>query len=390
MKKCPFCGADIEDSARFCLYCMQSLVEKEQIPPHQKKKALWLPILAAVLGLILVVALVLFGIQTFGGSTTAAQNPQLSATSPSDPTGTQPFATEQPATAPESQPGTPEDTHPATPDATKPTTPGTAQPTTPTTPQPTTPAPTEPTTPTEPTPTTPTQPTTPTEPEATQPTEPVTTQPTEPHEHSFTVKNAISKYLVEEANCAHGAAYYYICFCGQVGTETYYWGEKADHTVVIDPAVDSTCVTRGLYEGSHCSVCQLVIKEQYEKVELGHRINLNSSPGTCRVCGEAGRITISAQHLPFDLNDTYRLDSCTYVLQRMDDNWRITFSLTYTNISSAVITDRGPSLDLSGTIGHDLPSKVTLNPNESTTVKHAFYIGFYNYSPQKTYTLTFE
>ena len=38
MKKCPFCGADIEESARFCLYCMQSLTEKEQIPPHPKKK----------------------------------------------------------------------------------------------------------------------------------------------------------------------------------------------------------------------------------------------------------------------------------------------------------------------------------------------------------------
>ena len=31
MKKCPFCDADIEDSARFCLYCMRPLTEKEQI-----------------------------------------------------------------------------------------------------------------------------------------------------------------------------------------------------------------------------------------------------------------------------------------------------------------------------------------------------------------------
>ena len=48
MKKCPFCGADIEDSARFCLYCMQSLTEKEQILLHQKKKPQWLRIIAAV------------------------------------------------------------------------------------------------------------------------------------------------------------------------------------------------------------------------------------------------------------------------------------------------------------------------------------------------------
>ena len=28
MKKCPFCSADIEDNARFCLYCMKELDEK--------------------------------------------------------------------------------------------------------------------------------------------------------------------------------------------------------------------------------------------------------------------------------------------------------------------------------------------------------------------------
>ena len=48
MKKCPFCGADIEESARFCLYCMQSLTEKEQISSYQKKKPQWLLIIAAI------------------------------------------------------------------------------------------------------------------------------------------------------------------------------------------------------------------------------------------------------------------------------------------------------------------------------------------------------
>ena len=52
MKKCPFCGADIEDSARFCLYCMQSLVEKEQILLHEKKKPQWFLIIAAIIAVI--------------------------------------------------------------------------------------------------------------------------------------------------------------------------------------------------------------------------------------------------------------------------------------------------------------------------------------------------
>ncbi len=41
MKKCPFCKADIEDNARFCLYCMKPLNEKEIISPPQKKKQWW-------------------------------------------------------------------------------------------------------------------------------------------------------------------------------------------------------------------------------------------------------------------------------------------------------------------------------------------------------------
>lgn len=51
MKKCPFCKADIEDNARFCLYCMKPLNEKEVIPPPRRKKPWWL---LAVVGLLLV------------------------------------------------------------------------------------------------------------------------------------------------------------------------------------------------------------------------------------------------------------------------------------------------------------------------------------------------
>lgn len=70
MKKCPFCGADIEKSARFCLYCMQSLTEKEQIITHQKKKPQWFMIIAAIVMPILVFAVVLFNRQiTLGNET---------------------------------------------------------------------------------------------------------------------------------------------------------------------------------------------------------------------------------------------------------------------------------------------------------------------------------
>ncbi len=56
MKECPFCKAQIEDNARFCLYCMKPLTEKETIPP-QKKDMRWLFAVAALAMAVVVILL---------------------------------------------------------------------------------------------------------------------------------------------------------------------------------------------------------------------------------------------------------------------------------------------------------------------------------------------
>lgn len=63
MKECPFCKADIEENARFCLYCMKPLVEKEVVPPaKEKRRLIWLlPVLAACLILGVLAAFLLMG-----------------------------------------------------------------------------------------------------------------------------------------------------------------------------------------------------------------------------------------------------------------------------------------------------------------------------------------
>lgn len=56
MNKCPKCKAEIQEEARFCLYCMTSFEEKQIIETPKENNKRWLIIIAAVLVLVLIVA----------------------------------------------------------------------------------------------------------------------------------------------------------------------------------------------------------------------------------------------------------------------------------------------------------------------------------------------
>ena len=60
MKKCPFCGEKLDDNARFCLYCMKPLEEKEKIlsAPNNGNRRLVL-VISAVLALIVLIVVIL-------------------------------------------------------------------------------------------------------------------------------------------------------------------------------------------------------------------------------------------------------------------------------------------------------------------------------------------
>ncbi len=54
MKKCPKCKAEIQEEARFCLYCMTSFEEKQTTENSKVNNKRWLIIIAAVLAVMLI------------------------------------------------------------------------------------------------------------------------------------------------------------------------------------------------------------------------------------------------------------------------------------------------------------------------------------------------
>ena len=78
-------------------------------------------------------------------------------------------------------------------------------------------------------------------------------------------------------------------------------GEQHIHQIVVDPAIEPTCKSHGLTEGSHCSDCGTVITPQEIIEPLGHMIIIDQggSP-TCDVdgkttgahCGRCGEVLI--------------------------------------------------------------------------------------------------
>ena len=79
------------------------------------------------------------------------------------------------------------------------------------------------------------------------------------------------------------------------------------HTIVVDSAVTATCITNGLSEGSHCSVCGKVIKEQFNYGMASHNYVTDTAvAATCtksglssgRHCSVCGTVFVSQDTIP--------------------------------------------------------------------------------------------
>lgn len=79
--KCPYCSAELQENARFCLYCMESFQEKTQIPsPSARKRSrkIWLAILLAVVLTAAVIGVLAVGLQRDNTQNVDAASPTAS------------------------------------------------------------------------------------------------------------------------------------------------------------------------------------------------------------------------------------------------------------------------------------------------------------------------
>lgn len=93
----------------------------------------------------------------------------------------------------------------------------------------------------------------------------------------------------------------------------------APHTPVIDEAVEGTCVTKGKTEGSHCGVCNKVLKAQKETDYTDHSYTYTiktegatSSENSYTVCSECGRI----ENKDISFKMTLNKDGESYTLEK--------------------------------------------------------------------------
>ena len=96
-----------------------------------------------------------------------------------------------------------------------------------------------------------------------------------------------------EAACNDGSKSHHCTRCDAKTDITVIPGKG--HKVVIDAAVAPSCTEPGLTEGSHCSVCNTVIKAQETVPATGH----DFENGICKNCNMDEAMTIQSKH-PYD------------------------------------------------------------------------------------------
>ena len=103
---------------------------------------------------------------------------------------------------------------------------------------------------------------------------------------------------IKEPTCLAMGVQERICTCGTMETRNI---DKIEHIIVKDAAKVATCTEPGLTEGSHCSMCGIVIQKQEPILALGH----DYVNGRCSRCGEIFEQVSQGLQYTLGSNGTY-------------------------------------------------------------------------------------
>ena len=124
------------------------------------------------------------------------------------------------------------------------------------------------------------------------------------HTHRAVLVQAVEPTCLAEGNKA-----YYVCDCGRWYADSSCTTEITSkdvvlpakgHTEAIDPAKEATCMQTGRTQGSHCSVCGVVIKAQTVTPALGHDYSgayVYDADGHWRVCSRCAALEEKHSHV---------------------------------------------------------------------------------------------
>ena len=125
-------------------------------------------------------------------------------------------------------------------------------------------------------------------------------------------------------------------------------GNPLPHTEVKDDAVEATCTTKGLTEGSHCSVCKTVINKQNDVPEKGHTwVDATYYVAkTCSVCNATEgdplpmptSVVVPNNSISVYMGETIKL---THTVLPSTVNQEVTYSMTKAEGGDGTISEDG-------------------------------------------------
>jgi len=137
-----------------------------------------------------------------------------------------------------------------------------------------------------------------------------------PIEHSYD-----SVVIIKKPTCTESGQQKTTCsVCNKTYTETI---PAAGHKEVIDKAIAATCTSNGKTEGSHCSICNVVIKTQETIPAAGHKEVIDKAVAAtcksegktqgshCSVCGYVIKAQTVIKKIPHTYTSTIKDPTCT-------------------------------------------------------------------------------